>query len=165
MKKKLGFTLVEIMIVVAIIALLTAIAIPAFLRYREDARRSLCVNNMRNVEHAKESYAISENLRATQEIHWTNIAGYLNLVVDDSGAEVEWDELYCPEVGDDEDSYIYQEHADTDDDGLIGDVSGTNQIWCTMGPGAANTDDRVPDGESQPGDGTFPGHIYLPGRN
>ena len=37
-----GFTLVEIMIVVAIIALLTAIAIPAFLQYRRDAQTSVC---------------------------------------------------------------------------------------------------------------------------
>ncbi|MDI6773804.1 MAG: prepilin-type N-terminal cleavage/methylation domain-containing protein [Verrucomicrobiota bacterium] len=62
--KKRGFTLVEIMIVVAIIALLTAIAIPAFLQYRKDARRGLCVNNLRLIDHAKEVLAI--------KLDWTN---------------------------------------------------------------------------------------------
>jgi prepilin-type N-terminal cleavage/methylation domain-containing protein len=61
MSTKKGFTLVEIMIVVAIIALLTAIAIPAFLQYRQDARRGLCINNLRLIDHAKEVMAIRKN--------------------------------------------------------------------------------------------------------
>ncbi len=89
-KRKLGFTLVEIMIVVAIIALLTAIAIPAFLRYRDDARQSLCINNMRNIEHAKEAYAISKGIAQSVDIAWSNIAPYLNFGVDS-------DPLSCPE--------------------------------------------------------------------
>ena len=72
MKKRMGFTLVEIMIVVAIIALLTAIAIPAFLQYREDTQSSLCVNNLRLVHHGKEVVAIKEV--------WTN--GYALLAAD-----------------------------------------------------------------------------------
>ena len=57
---KKGFTLVEIMIVVAIIALLTAIAIPAFLQYRRDAQTSVCRNSLRLVHHAKEVLAIKK---------------------------------------------------------------------------------------------------------
>lgn len=68
MKSKKGFTLVEIMIVVAIIALLTAIAIPAFLQYRADARRGLCINNLRLVDHAKEVLAIKFNWTTAQVI-------------------------------------------------------------------------------------------------
>ena len=170
MKKKLGFTLVEIMIVVAIIALLTAIAIPAFLRYREDARRSLCINNMRNVEHAKESYAISQNLSSRTPIHWTNIAGYLNLLVNEDVTPVEWEELTCPEVEDDTEgdpiSYVYQVG---DDDGYIGDVSGTNRIYCTLGPNEDHADfvpaEHEIEGPQEIGDHTFPRHIYRPGRN
>jgi len=56
---KKGFTLVEIMIVVAIIALLAAIAIPSFMKSRQDSRRSACVNNLRLLDHAKQQLATS----------------------------------------------------------------------------------------------------------
>jgi len=57
MKQNKGFTLVEIMIVVAIIALLAAIAIPSFMKSRQDSRRSACVNNLRLLDHAKQQLA------------------------------------------------------------------------------------------------------------
>lgn len=56
---KKGFTLVEIMIVVAIIALLAAIAIPSFMKSRQDSRRSACINNLRLLDHAKQQLATS----------------------------------------------------------------------------------------------------------
>jgi len=55
---KKGFTLVEIMIVVAIIGLLAAIAIPAFMKARDNARKSACINNLRQVDSGKDQYAI-----------------------------------------------------------------------------------------------------------
>jgi prepilin-type N-terminal cleavage/methylation domain-containing protein len=58
MRKKQGFTLVEIMIVVAIIGLLAAIAIPSFLKARDSARRTACINNLRNIDGAKDQYAL-----------------------------------------------------------------------------------------------------------
>lgn len=58
MRKRHGFTLVEIMIVVAIIGLLAAIAIPSFLKARESARRTACINNLRNIDAAKDQYAL-----------------------------------------------------------------------------------------------------------
>lgn len=55
---KKGFTLVEIMIVVAIIGLLAAIAIPSFMRARSRSQQSACINNLRMIDAAKEQYAM-----------------------------------------------------------------------------------------------------------
>lgn len=61
-KMKSGFTLVEIMIVVAIIGLLAAIAIPSFVKARNTARANACVNNLRQIDSAKEQLALETNL-------------------------------------------------------------------------------------------------------
>ena len=59
MRKKSGFTLVEIMIVVAIIGLLAAIAIPSFVKARTQAQTNACINNLRQIDAAKEQWALS----------------------------------------------------------------------------------------------------------
>ena len=56
-----GFTLVEIMIVVTIIGMLAAIAIPAFSRARETSRQNACINNLRQIDQAKEQWAMENN--------------------------------------------------------------------------------------------------------
>ncbi len=56
-----GFTLVEIMIVVAIIALLAAIAIPNLLRARTEASRALALSTLRAISTACESYATASD--------------------------------------------------------------------------------------------------------
>jgi prepilin-type N-terminal cleavage/methylation domain-containing protein len=53
-----AFTLVEIMIVVAIIGLLAAIAIPNFVRARETSQTNACVNNLRQIDAAKDQWAL-----------------------------------------------------------------------------------------------------------
>jgi prepilin-type N-terminal cleavage/methylation domain-containing protein len=60
-KKRGGFTLVEIMIVVAIIALLAAIAVPGFLRARKRSQATRILNDLRMIDSAVDQYAIETN--------------------------------------------------------------------------------------------------------
>ena len=75
--KKRGFTLVEIMIVVAIIGLLAAIAIPSFAKIRKESRSKSCVNNLRLIRDAGEQLAMKNNLGADQVITVASLAAYL----------------------------------------------------------------------------------------
>ena len=74
---KSGFTLLEIMIVVAIIGLLAAIAVPAFMKARNNARRSACINNMRLIEASKDNYAIDYGETNGIALTWDNLCFYI----------------------------------------------------------------------------------------
>lgn len=70
-----GFTLVEIMIVVAIIALLAAIAVPGFLRARKRSQASKILNDLRMIDSAVDQYAIETNRTSGAIVaiaDWTN---------------------------------------------------------------------------------------------
>ena len=74
-KRRGGFTLVEIMIVVAIIALLAAIAVPGFLRARKRSQASRIINDLRLIDSAVDQYAIENNKSSGQIVNtvdWTN---------------------------------------------------------------------------------------------
>ena len=64
LRSKRGFTLVEIMIVVAIIGLLAAIAIPNFIKSRNLSREAVCTNNMKQIASALEQVAMEKDLNA-----------------------------------------------------------------------------------------------------
>jgi prepilin-type N-terminal cleavage/methylation domain-containing protein len=74
-KRSGGFTLVEIMIVVAIIALLAAIAVPGFLRARKRSQASRILNDLRMIDAATDQYAIETNRTSGNTVgtaDWTN---------------------------------------------------------------------------------------------
>ena len=74
---KSGFTLVEIMIVVAIIGLLAAIAIPNFVRARTTAQMNACINNLRQIDGAKQQWALESKASGTTAPTEANIGPYL----------------------------------------------------------------------------------------
>ena len=74
---KKGFTLIEIMIVVAIIGLLAAIAIPNFVHARTTAQQNACINNLRQIDGAKQEWALENKANPTSVPVDSNIQPYM----------------------------------------------------------------------------------------
>jgi len=81
-----GFTLVEIMIVVAIIGLLAAIAVPNFVKARTTAQMNACINNLRQIDGAIQQWALEQKKDSAATVTSSDISDYLkNSVVCPSG--------------------------------------------------------------------------------
>ncbi|MCX8052801.1 MAG: prepilin-type N-terminal cleavage/methylation domain-containing protein [Armatimonadetes bacterium] len=87
-KRKGGFTLIEIMIVVLIISVLLAIAIPNFMRARETSRAKSCCSNLRQIETAKEQWAMDNKASDGDDVTGDLWPDYIK------------DEPQCPSGGD-----------------------------------------------------------------
>ena len=76
-KNRGGFTLVEIMIVVGIIALLAAIAVPNFLRARKRSQGTRCLEDLRIIDSAVDQYAIENNKVTGNSVAWADVQNYM----------------------------------------------------------------------------------------
>ena len=76
--RKSGFTLVEIMIVVAIIGLLATIAIPNFARARTTAQQNSCIKNLSQIDAAKQQWALETHQNAAATPSYGQLDPYLN---------------------------------------------------------------------------------------
>ena len=99
--RKGGFTLVEIMIVVAIIGLLATIAIPNFVKARGTAQMNACISNLRQIDGAVQTWALETKQADNTQVEYNNIKGYLrNQVVCPSGGKTFADSYHLGTVQD-----------------------------------------------------------------
>lgn len=79
--RPLGFTLVEIMIVVALIGMLATIATPTWVRARTSSQTNTCINNLRQIDGAKQQWGLETKQAADAQALFSDISSYLKRAV------------------------------------------------------------------------------------
>jgi prepilin-type N-terminal cleavage/methylation domain-containing protein len=79
--KSSAFTLVEIMIVVAIIGMLAAIALPNWVRARTASQTTNCINNLRQIDAAKQQWALETKQGTNAPVNLSDISSYMKNTV------------------------------------------------------------------------------------
>jgi prepilin-type N-terminal cleavage/methylation domain-containing protein len=127
-RKHAGFTLVEIMIVVAIIALLAAIAVPGFLRARKRSQASKILNDLRMIDAAVDQYAIETNRTTGFVVGTTDWTNYVkkNSILYNTGANL-FGTAYGPQTVDTIPQVPSGDYAN------LSDVASTG-FWSPYGP-------------------------------
>ncbi len=88
-----GFTLVEIMIVVAIIGLLAAIAIPSFMRARSKSQATACINNLRQIDYAVQQFSLETGKKTGDVLNFpSDVTPYIKM-------DASWQIPTCPASG------------------------------------------------------------------
>ena len=126
--RRSAFTLVEIMIVVAIIALLAAIAVPGFLRARKRSQASKILNDLRMIDGAVDQYAI-ETGRTTGAT--VNVADWTNYVKKDTNLYRTGQDLFGNDYGTQTVDSVPQVTSNAL--ATLSDVAGTG-FWSPYGP-------------------------------
>lgn len=95
--KRAGFTLAEVMIVVAVIALLAAIAVPGFLRARKRSQASVVKNDLRLIDAAVAQYAIETQKKTGDAVH---VDDWMDYVKDNSKLYMTGQDLFGNDYND-----------------------------------------------------------------
>jgi prepilin-type N-terminal cleavage/methylation domain-containing protein len=76
-----GFTMIEIMIVVLLVGVLAAIAVPNFIKSRTSAQTNVCINNLKAIDYAIQQWALEQKKASSAPVEFTDISSYLRNVV------------------------------------------------------------------------------------